>query len=516
MNKLSRRQILGGSAAVIGSTLLAGCGGGGDAPAQTGTGTGTSTGSGGGGSSIAVPKAVVAWNKTALEAIRVVKPGPPMVARSLAIVHTAMFDAWAAYDNVALATRTRELLRRPAAERTPANKNKAMHVAAYLACLDQYPTEKARFDAALVAAGYAVADTLSVDVTKPEGVGARAARELLDYRRTDGSNQSGSLSPSGVPYADYTGYAPQNPAIIFNQPTALSSIPKPDHWQPITYFDDQNTAKTPAFIAPHWGVVTPFALSSGSQFRPAPPKALGTPEFTAQAQKVIDTQIALTEKQKVIAEYWADGPASELPPGHWGLFAQVVSERDKNDDDKDVRMFFALSNAILDASIATWEAKRFYDYVRPITAIRFLFAGKTLTGVGNSGPAAPLTSVQGEAWRTFQVDTFPTPPFPEYTSGHSAFSSAGAAALRLFTGSDVFGGSYTQKAKTLRIDSTLPAQDLTLTWPTFTAAAEEAGVSRIYGGIHFDDGNVAGLELGRKVGEQAYAKASTYWLGTAK
>ena len=505
MNQWTRRRVLGGGAALLGSSLLYGCGGG-----------------GGGGDdaspvalTLASPKAVVAWNRVALEAIRIVKPGPPMVARSLAIVHTAMYDAWAAYDAVALATRTGALLRRPAKERTAANKNKAMHVAAYLACLDQYPSEKDRFDAALLAAGYALADASSVDVKTPEGVGARVARELLEYRHGDGSNQSGSMTPSGVPYADYTGYTPQNPAALVVQATPRSGIVRPDHWQPLTYFDATNTARTPGFIGPQWGQVTPFALTTASQFRPAPPKALGTPEFTAQAQKVVDVQVTLTERQKVIAEYWADGPSSELPPGHWGLFAQFVSDRDQHDDDSDVRMFFAVSNAILDASIATWEAKRFYDYVRPITAIRYLFAGVTLTGVGPAGPAAPLTSVKGEAWRTFQIDTFPTPPFPEYTSGHSAFSAAGAAALRLFTGSDAFGGSYTQAARTLRVDSKLPAQDLTLTWPTFTAAAEEAGVSRIYGGIHFDDGNVAGLELGRKVGEQAYAKAASYWLGTA-
>jgi hypothetical protein len=88
--------------------------------------------------------------------------------------------------------------------------------------------------------------------------------------------------------------------------------------------------------------------------------------------------INLTEKQKCIAEYWADGPNSELPPGHWNLFAQVISERDKHDNDKDVRLFFALTNAVFDAGIATWECKRFYDYVRPISAVRYLFNSQTI------------------------------------------------------------------------------------------------------------------------------------------
>ena len=462
----------------------------------------------------AQPKIVVEWSKTALEAIRVVKPGPPQVARSLAIMHTAMYDAWAAYDAVAVGTRLKNLLRQPQDQRTGANKTKAMSYAAYLALLNQYPTEKARFDAKMAALGFAVTP-ISTDSTKPEGVGTLAAQAVLDYRRGDGANQDGTLATSGVPYADYTGYVPANMPAAFNASTPLTGIAFPGRWQPITYLDAAGVARTPGFIAAHWLKVTPFALTSAGQFRPTPPKAVGTPEFAAQAQKVIDVQIALTEKQKVIAEYWADGPSSELPPGHWGLFAQFVSNRDKNDNDKDVRMFFAVANAILDASIATWEAKRFYDYVRPITAIRFLKNAQTIQGYGSGGPAAGFGPIQGEAWRTFQVDTFPTPPFPEYTSGHSAFSASGAEVLKLFTGSDNFGATYTQTARTLRADNKLPAADIVLTWATFTDAANEAGVSRIYGGIHFDDGNQAGLDLGRKVGAQAFTKAKSYWEGTA-
>ena len=437
-----------------------------------------------------------------------------MVARSLAILHTAMYDAWAAYDGVAIGTRLHNLLRQPAAARTGANKTMAMSYAAYLVLVNQYPTEKPRFDAKMASLGFALAPTI-VDAARPEGVGNLAAQAILDYRRGDGSNQDGTLSASGLPYSDYTGYVPANAAAVFNVGTPLSGIAFPGRWQPITYFDATGTAKTPGFIGPHWLKVTPFALTSASQFRPVPPWAVGTPEFTDQAQHVMDVQISLTEKQKVIAEYWADGPNSELPPGHWGLFSQFVSNRDKNNNDKDVKMFFAVANAILDASIATWEAKRFYDYVRPITAIRFLKNAQTIQGYGSGGPAAGFGPIQGEAWRTFQIDTFPTPPFPEYTSGHSAFSAAGAEALKQFTGSDNFGATYTQSARTLRADNKLPTSDVVLTWATFTEAANEAGVSRIYGGIHFDDGNNAGLDLGRKVGAQAFTKAKSYWEGPA-
>ena len=172
-------------------------------------------------------------------------------------------------------------------------------------------------------------------------------------------------------------------------------------------------------------------------------------------------------------------------------------------------MFFALANAIHDAAIATWEAKRYYDYVRPVTAIRHLFRGKKIKGWNGAG----IHTMSGEAWRPYQVSTFPTPPFPEFTSGHSAFSMAAAEVLKRFTQSDTFGGSYTQTVP-LRVEPTLAgAVGITLKWATFSEAAQEAGESRLYGGIHFYEGNVAGLALGRKVGTQAFDKAFTYWTG---
>ena len=122
--------------------------------------------------------------------------------------------------------------------------------------------------------------------------------------------------------------------------------------------------------------------------------------------------------------------------------------------------------------------------------------------------------IAGESWTPFQPASFPTPPFPEHVSGHSTFSSAGAEVLRLFTGSDAFGASYTKIARSLAIDPALPTQDLVLQWASFSEAAAEAGMSRVYGGIHFDNANNAGLAMGQQVGAQAFAKAKQYWDGT--
>ena len=148
--------------------------------------------------------------------------------------------------------------------------------------------------------------------------------------------------------------------------------------------------------------------------------------------------------------------------------------------------------------------------MRPISAIRFLFAGREVLAWG--GPGLGPRRIRGEEWRPYLA----TPPFGEFPSGHSTFSAAAAAVLARFTGSDRFGASATIRAGSSRVEpGTTPAADVVLSWPTFSGAADQAGRSRRYGGIHFRVGDVDGRELGRRVGANAWAKASSYFDGTA-
>lgn len=495
---MQRRQFLRlGSGLALGGALAA-CGGDGAAPAQE--------------SPASLSGTVVGWNRVALQAIRDARPGPPMAARSLAIVHTSMYNAWTAYDQAARPTPHGAPARRPLAEHTGLNKAAAMSHAAHAALADQFPAQKAAFDAHLATLGLAVAPPGAAP-TAAEAVGRSAAEGMLAYCHADGANQLGDLGGSGAPYADYSGYQAANPPMVVTAATPLTGIPAPGRWQPLTYTDAAGVPRTPGYLAACWDRVIPFALASASQFRPGPPAAPGTPEYDAQARRIVEVQIALTEREKVIAEYWADAPSSELPPGHWCLFAEYVSQRDRHDDDRDVRMYFALANALADAAIAAWDAKRAYDSERPITAVRFLFSGATITGYGPEGPAGGLRPIAGEAWTPYQPTSFPTPPFPEHVSGHSTFSAAAAEVLARFTGSDSFGASYTKAARSMTLEPALPGSDLTLHWPTFSAAADEAGISRVYGGNHFDAANDAGLALGRSVGALVFEQARAYWEG---
>jgi hypothetical protein len=446
---------------------------------------------------------VLQWDTAALQAIRVTKPGPPIVARALAIVHTAMYDAWAAYDHQAVGTRLGGTLRRPPVERTLANKSEAVSFAAYRALVDLFPTQTSPFNDVMASLGYDPANS-STDVATPPGVGNVAAAAVIAFRHHDGANQLGDLHPGA--YSDYTGYVPVNDPDHINDP---------NRWQPLRFSDGHGGTVTPGFIAPHWGSVVPFALTSGSQFRPPEvPNLYPFGGYRVQAEQILHYSARLTDTQKAITEYWADGPSSELPPGHWMLFGQFVSRRDDHTLDQDVKLFFALANAVFDASIVAWDCKRAYDYVRPFTAVRFLFAGKKIRAW--AGPYRGTRVIDGADWEPYQPVTFVTPPFPEFTSGHSTFSAAGAEILKSFTGSDAFGASATVRAGSSKVEpGAEPATDVTLSWATFSDAAEQAGISRRYGGIHFVQGDLRGRSGGRLVGAQVWAKALTYFNGTA-
>jgi hypothetical protein len=191
-----------------------------------------------------------------------------------------------------------------------------------------------------------------------------------------------------------------------------------------------------------------------------------------------------------------------------------VSERDHHTIAQDVKMFFAMTNAVFDAGVAAWNAKRQHDYIRPVSSVRHLF--RNLPVVAWAGPYQGTRLIRGGDWQPYQASTFLTPPFAEYVSGHSTFSAAAAEVLRNFSGSDAFGASARIAAGSSFVEpGAVPARDITLSWPTFSAAADEAGLSRRHGGIHFADGDIAGRALGRKVGAQAWEAAASYIDGTA-
>jgi hypothetical protein len=446
---------------------------------------------------------------------------PTIGSRNLGIVVTAMYDAWAAYDARAVGTRLGGKLRRPPGERTLAYKEKAIATATCRVLLDMYPEDAAWIRERVRKEGIDP-DDVTTDPTKPEGIGNLAAAALLDYRHHDGSNQLGDeVGSNGKPYSDWTHYRPVNPP---------DTIIDPDRWQQIPFDDGKGGTITLGFLTPHWYRVKPFALERTDQFRPAPPPKVGSEQLKKEVDECIAVNANLTVQQKAIVEFMRDGPRSTGQSGHWLTFAKAVSRRDKNDLDRDVKLFFAVGNVCFDAFISCWETKRYYDSSRPWTLVRYYYKGKTVKNWG--GPGKGVLDVPAEHWRPYSPATFVTPPFPGYTSGHATVSGAGGKMLELFTGSDRFGDVEKRKAGALTEpgyecsvimmrDGKLPpghekmSCNVALALPTFSATAEMAAVSRLWGGYHIRTDNEVGLGVGRKIAQYEWPKLQAYFDGTA-
>jgi Vanadium chloroperoxidase N-terminal domain/PAP2 superfamily len=496
--------------------------------------------------------AILFWNEMLLEAIRKhpAQTGPTVVARALGILHTATYDAWAAYDPVAKGTRLGSSLRRKnPAERTVENKSKAISFAAYRVLTDLFPPGdpplhpnigpgKVDFRQAMINRGYNPDDP-TTDTSTPTGIGKAVADALLSYRHSDGSNQLGDKA-TGTPnplkrYSDWTGYTPENdwnrvdeedvwywqPLCTLTAAGVMANKPPPPpedgNCDAATRPESPPHYATQRALTPQWQHVKPFALMSPFQYPvPGPPKIPGTSNYsTAEIQTAVNDSAGLETDvtKKVKAEYWADGPGSVFPPGHDFLFAQALSRKRRHTLDTDVKFFFILGNAMMDASIAAWAQKYKYDYVRPITAIRYHPSFRTKKVRSWLGPNKGFGTVDGSQWMPYQALHVVTPPFPEYVSGHSTFSGAGATVLAAFTGGDTFNAYTDIPAGWSTFENNVPPQPIQLTWATFSHAADEAGWSRRWGGIHFQSGDYHGRGLGRSVAQQVWGRAQAYIQG---
>ena len=378
---------------------------------------------------------VLDWNAILLNAIHTDKTAPPIATRNMAIVQTAVFDALnslaPSYENYAFT----------GVAPTGASAEAAVAGAAYRALVNLYPNQQDYFDTALAASLAEIPDGTAEDL----GVafGQSVADAILALRSEDGSTDTITYTPGT----------------------------DPGDWQPTA----------PAFasaLLPQWGQVTPWALTSGDQFRPDGVPALDSADYATEFNQVKDlgslTSTTRTADQTEIAQFWADGSGTFTPPGHWNQIAQNIVVTTDNSLLENARLFALLDIGLADAGIAAWDAKYTYNFWRPITAIQ------------NADTDGNADTIADATWTPLLT----TPPFPEYVSGHSTFSGAADAILSSLLGSDVAFST-----------NSLGTPGVYRDFDSFTEAANEAGISRIYGGIHFNSANVEGLELGRNVGD---------------
>jgi len=565
------------------------------------------------------------WDEEILSAIRIDLPRPPVHARNLFHLSVAMWDAWAAYDPIAQGYLTTE---KHVSANPEVDRAEAISYAAYGLLSERYKpalsvggaTSLAAFTARMMALGYDPTIT-TTDGDSPAAVGNRVAQAVINYGLADGSNEAHN-------YADPS-YVPVNPPLIVALPG--TTMNDPNSWQPLalSHQVSQNGIPIPGnvqgYVAPQWGTVLPFAANLEALF-PGPPPRLGDPTTDADFKQAAVYSVKLSsylttaddatmdispasygdnplgtndgsgysinpvtgqpytpeivrrgDFGRVIAEFWADGPNSETPPGHWNVLANDVSDTPSlekrvggdgpivNDLEWDVKLYFALNAAEHDAAYGCWGTKRIYNSTRPISMIRYMgqlgqssdptqpsydpnglplvpglvevitpessapgqrhaglaaYVGEVAIYAWPGGPADPTTQSSGvqwiraKTWVPYQKDTFVTPAFPAFTSGHSTFSRAGAEILAHFTGSPYFPGglgTFVAPQNNFLKFELGPSSDVVLQWATYYDASDQSGQSRIWGGIHILADDFNGRVMGSIIGDNAFDKARTYW-----
>ena len=594
------------------------------------------------------------WNETLLTLIRIDFPAPTVHARNLYHSSAAMYDAWATYDSIAGGVFFTE---KNSADNVEEARNEAISYAAYRVLSQRYQlstspvASQAILDNLMTILGYDIGVT-TTEGDSPAAIGNRIADLILTSNLNDGSNEANGYEdptgymPTNSPMiVDYPDVLPEDSPALTN----------PNLWQPL-FIDSaitQNGQKgtdLQEYIGPHWGDVTTFALTSKSgpswsSIDPGNPPQLNgfnNLEYREDTVLVIEYSNALDPTQgpgaeminispnsagnrplgthndvgykvnpftgepyednfvlaadygRILAEFWADGPESETPPGHWNVIANEVSDDPLlekriggegpivDDLEWDVKLYLAMNGATHDAAVAAWGVKREYDYVRPITKIRyqgrlgqssddtlpsyhpdglplqkdmielitaetiapggrhrnvyvnanqsgdgtfflhfteFQLVGKVAIKVWNHEPPNPNTQTSGidwtlaQNWVPYQDDNFVTPAFAAYVSGHSTFSRAAAEIMAAFTGDAYFpGGLGEMEFDTSFLDFEVgPTEPVTLQWATYFDAADEAGISRLWGGIHVPADDFAGRIMGSTIGIDAFAKAVEFF-----
>jgi hypothetical protein len=598
------------------------------------------------------------WMERALAAIRVDTPHPPAQARNYLSFSVCMYDAWAAYDPVAVGYVYRG--KHTAANIQSARSN-AISYAVYRMMRERHAFSRtaantlAADDALMTSLGYNINDQ-SRDTSTPTGVGNSIYDAVSLWFSNDGSRGTNGIPyPLANPPVAYPDAPPPpngNGYVYINPPLATTfagitdgsghTVIDINHWQRLLIVNavDQNgfpQGPIQPYLGAQWNDVRPFSLMRTDWTKPwidpGPPPFFGGAthaQFVKEAVAVITASSQLTpddeatidispgaygdnsldfegdygdgnfnlydghgytnnpvtglpyapnivkrgDLARVLAEFWADGPSSETPPGHWNVLANYLADHPLlvkriggvgpvvDDLEWDVKMYFALNAAVHDAACACWSAKRDYDGWRPISIIRYLGGlGQSTDGglpsynanglplISNiielvtsdtvasgrhagltpgkiallSWPGPPVDAVHqhsgvkwihADTWIPYQRTNFVTPAFPGYFSGHSTFSRSAAELLSAFTGSPYFpGGLGTYSNYVLGFENG-PSQPVTLQWATYYDAADQAGISRIWGGIHPPIDNLVGRRVGSQVGKGVWALAQQYWDGS--
>jgi len=600
------------------------------------------------------------WNEMLLFAIRNDFARPTVHARNLYHISGGMYDAWAAFDNVADQVFVDDRIDTAGMGDMEAQRDKAIAYAAYRlvqhrfqfspGALDIYP----QADLLMDAMGYDkfFFSTDGSGGNEGAALGNRIAQQIIAFGLQDGSNEQND-------YANQV-YGPINLPLLPDFP-GNPDMAFPNRWQPLAlkFTIDQSGNPLPlgfpGFLSPEWGEVEGFALrdmdlserfrdgtnwkvwhdpgappylnEAGDRFKrgmqmvavwsshldpangimidvsprnvgnaPLPGMgeedayynfyeggdwAVGRTINPATGEEYAEQIVPLGDYGRILAEFWADGPDSETPPGHWFTLLNYVTDHPLFDRrwkgegpivdalEWDIKAYLAMGGAMHDIAISAWSIKGYYDYVRPVSAIRYLCdqgqcsdpnmpnfspdginlmsgyiemvtTDSTAAGerhehlAGDEGKIAllswrgpefiqdPATDVAGvgwvlaEEWWPYQRPSFVTPPFAGYVSGHSTYSRGAAELMTILTGDEYFPGGmgeFHAPQNEFLVFEDGPSVDITLQWATYRDASDQCSLSRIWGGIHPPADDIPGRHIGLLAGPDSFYEAERYFNG---
>ena len=315
----------------------------------------------------------------------------------------------------------------------------------------------------------------------PECAAAGIAYVEDEYAAAMGAIASGAAKDAGILAGQAAAAAILLRRAGDNSDTALLDFAYPQGTAPGEY---RFTPGQTFVFAPRWGEVTPFVLQSASQYSASKPYRIDSPQYTADYEEVrlygSLTGSLRTADQTEIAHFWV-----ESSPLLWNRVARDVADTEGLDDWEQARLFGLLNMALADGYVASWENKYRYNFWRPVTAIQL-----------GDDDGNPQTTGDPD-WEPL----VPTPPIPDHDSGHAVQGGAAAAVLALVLGSDAI--PFSTCSLTLPANTCDDASPTLRHFPSFSAAAAENAVSRIYVGFHFRHAVEAGTEHGRKIGQRA-------------
>jgi hypothetical protein len=412
----------------------------------------------------------------------------PNILRLTTVITNAWYDGIAPYHATAVGVNS-NLGRRPVAERTNRNRNKAILYASFRVLNSLLPNERPAWRAMMTSVGLNPDDNQENNLNAI-GIGNKAGNAVARFREHDGMNQLGderNCQYNCQPYADYTGYKPKNTAYELTYPSL---------WQPNIESNGYGTfvVQNPASVT--WRRTTPYSYNNPNQFHVPFPEESNVENFWLyknQVDEIIAQSAAMTDEQKMTAELFNN---KIFGLGFATLFASQSSGLSL---EQFVILDFLSNAASFDTGIAVWNEKYRHEAVRPFSAVRYVYGNHRIMAWGGQGRGT--VNIKASEWKSY----LNIANHPEYPSGSAAFCAAQAQVSRRFFGSDNLGWqvSYPQGSSGIEPGIT-PAADLVLVFPTWTNFETRCGNSRFWAGVHFRPSIEVGSEMGKRIGNRVF------------